>query len=72
MIRDGKCCSNMVKKYFNKELIMTTKDFVNFENFRKCRICDNAYVDADIKVRDHCHITGKSGGLPHRGCNIMG
>ena len=51
---------------------MTTKDFVNFENFRKCRICDNAYVDADIKVRDHCHITGKSGGLPHRGCNIMG
>ena len=21
-------------------------------------ICDNVYVDGDVKVRDHCHITG--------------
>ena len=25
----------------------------------KCWICNNDYVDNDVKVRDHCHITGK-------------
>ena len=29
------------------------------KNSTKCWICDNDYVDNDVKVRDHCHITGK-------------
>ena len=29
------------------------------KNSTKCQICDNACVDGDVKVRDHCHITGK-------------
>ena len=36
----------------------------------KCWICDNDYVDNDVKVRDHCHITGKYGGSAYRDCNI--
>ena len=28
------------------------------------------YVDGDVKVRDHCHITGKYRGSVHRDCNI--
>ena len=35
----------------------------------KCWICDNDYVDYDIKVRDHCHITGKYRGSVQRHCN---
>ena len=35
----------------------------------KCWICDNDYVDNDVKVRDHCHITGKYRGSTHRDCN---
>ena len=34
------------------------------------RICDNAYVDSDVKVKDHCHIAGKYRGSAHRDCNI--
>ena len=30
----------------------------DFKNSIKCWICDNDYVDNDVKVRDHCHITG--------------
>ena len=30
----------------------------------------NAYFDGDVKVRDHCHITGKYRGSAHRDCNI--
>ena len=33
-------------------------------------ICDRAYADDDVKVRDHCHITGKCRGSAHKDCNI--
>ena len=49
---------------------MTKKDNEDFENSTKCKICDNDYTDADVKVRDHCHITGKYRGSAHRNCNI--
>ena len=33
-------------------------------------ICDDTYVDGDVKVRDHYHITGKYRGPANRDCNI--
>ena len=59
-----------MKKHFNKELVMTKKDNEDFENSTKCWICDNAYVDSDVKGRYHCHITGKYRISVHRDCNI--
>ena len=49
---------------------MTKEDNEDFENFTKCWICDNDYVDNDVKVRYHCHITGKYRSSAHRHCNI--
>ena len=49
---------------------MTKKDNKDFENSTKCWICDNDYVDGDVKVRNHRHITGKDRGFAHRYCNI--
>ena len=48
-----------MKKYFNKELVMTKKDDDNFENSSKCWICDHGYIDYDVKEKDHCQITVK-------------
>ena len=48
-----------MKKHFNKELVITEKDNEDFENSTKCCICDNFYVDGDIKAIDHFHVTGK-------------
>ena len=59
-----------MKKHFNKELLMTKKDDEHFENSIKCWICDNVYDDSDVKVRDHCLITGKYRGSAHRDYNI--
>ena len=50
---------------------MTKKDNEDFENSTKCWICDNAYFDGDVKVRDHCHFTGKYRGFAHRDCNKL-
>ena len=38
---------------------MTKDDERNFKNADKCYICYKKYTDEDIRVRDHCHITGK-------------
>ena len=50
-----------MKKYFNKELVMTKEDNEDFENSSKCWICDDDYIDNDVKLRDHCS--------EHRDCN---
>ena len=59
MIEENKYFGEVIKKQFNKELMMTRKDNEDFKNSTKCWICDNTYVDGDVKVRDHCHITRK-------------
>ena len=45
---------------------MTKEDNGSFKNSIKCWICDNMYVDNDVKVKDHCHITGKYRCSAHR------
>ena len=70
MIEESKYCSDVMKKHFNKDLVMAKGDNEDFKNSTKCWICDNLYIDTDAKVRDHCHITGKYRGSVHRDCNI--
>ena len=55
-----------MKKHFNKELVMTKEDNENFKDSTKCWICDEDYVNKDVKVRNHCHTTGKYRGFAHR------
>ena len=59
-----------MKKLFNKELAMTKENNKDFENSTKCWICDNNYIENNVKVRDHCHITRKYRGSARRDCNI--
>ena len=56
MTEESKYCNDVIK---NQLVLMTKKDNEDFENSTKCWICDNAYFDGDVKVRDHCHFTGK-------------
>ena len=44
---------------------MTKKDKEDFKNFTKCWNCGNNHVHTDMKVSDHCHITGKYRGSAH-------
>ena len=70
MLEESKYCSDLMRKHFKKELVMTKKDDDDFENSTKYQICDNVYVDGDVKVRDHCYITGKYRVSTPRDCNI--
>ena len=38
---------------------MTNKDDENFKNTTKYWICDNSFLESDVKVRDQNYATGK-------------
>ncbi len=40
-----------------------------FNNSNKCHFCNKEFSN-EIKVRDHCHITGKFRGAAHQSCNL--
>ena len=65
---ESKYCSDVMKKHFDKELVMTKKDNEDFKNSNVCCFCNNHYIGDN--VRDHCHISGKYKGSAHRDCNI--
>ena len=52
-------CSKVIKKHFNKELVMAKEDNEDLKNSNKFWVCDNDYVENDVKIRDYCHITGR-------------
>ena len=70
MIEEVDWCKSIIKKYFNKALVMTEKNKLDFESSNYCHICKKRYSEEDIRVRDHCHITGNYRGSAHQDCNL--
>ena len=70
MLEEVKYCKNIMKKRFNKPLRMTKNDEEKFQKAEECHICDKRYTEKDIRVRDHCHITGEYRGSAHQDCNL--
>ena len=69
MMREVKDCRRIVREQFQKQLNMTDENERDFQNATKCNICERRFKPKDIKVRDHCHITGKYRGASHSDCN---
>ena len=49
MMEESKYCSDVMKKHFNKELLMTKEENENFKNSTKSCICDNDYIITVLK-----------------------
>ena len=70
MLEEVEYCKGVVKKKFNKPSVMNENDELRFKLMDKCHICGVKYTDKDVRVRDHCHITGKFRGSAHQECNL--
>ena len=70
MLEEVEYCKAVIKKQFNKPLVMTEVDEQHFKTMDGCHICGEKYTDKDVRVRDHCHITGKFRGSAHQECNL--
>ena len=68
--KEYKYCKKIMKKHFNKNLIMNEEEEYLFQQSNSCWICEKLIDNDDEKVRDHCHITGTFRGAAHWSCNI--
>lgn len=50
------------------DLNQSEKDI--FIKSNQCYICDKPILPSQVKVRDHCHLTGKFRGAAHNVCNL--
>ncbi|KAF4519569.1 hypothetical protein B566_EDAN004776 [Ephemera danica] len=59
------------KLYKRKQpMNLTREEWRDFHRATMCYICHKKFTEADYKVRDHCHITGKYRGAAHTSCNL--
>ena len=70
MLEEFEYCKAVVKKCFNKPLVMTEDDAMCFKLMNKCYICGEKYTEKDVRVRDHYHITEKIRGSAHQEYNL--
>lgn len=49
---------------------LTEDQLQHFNVSTNCHICGRRFKSDHVKVRDHCHLTGKYRGPAHQGCNL--
>ena len=60
-----------MKKYFDKNLILSEEEEHLFQKSKSCWICKTFINNNnEEKVSDHCHVTGKFRGAAHQNCNV--
>ena len=73
LTEEVKYCQKIITEKAKRRLVMTKKDEEDFQNAKKCWICQRQYKPDEgenIPVRDHCHMTGKYRGSAHKTCNL--
>jgi len=72
LIEEGKKLDKILVERINKFKLpqLNDNELLNFNNSNKCHFCNKEFNNNDLKVRDHCHITGKFRGAAHQSCNL--
>ena len=55
MLEEVEYCKAVIKKRFNKPLVMTEDGEQRFRTMDGCHICGNKYTDKDVRVRPLPH-----------------
>ena len=59
ILKEYKYRKKVMKKHFNKNLIVSEKEENLFQQSNSCWICKKLIDNDEEKLRDHCHVTGK-------------
>ena len=70
ILEEYKYSKNIMRKHFNKNLILSKEEEHLFQQSSSCWICRKIINGDNEKVRDHCHVTGKFRGAANWSCNI--
>ena len=63
-------CGKVIKRHFNKNLIMSAEEEERFQLRNFCWIYNKLFDVGDEKVRDNFHVTGQYRVASHWSCNI--
>ena len=61
MLEEVEYCKTVIKKHFNKPLVITYNDEQCFKTMDGYHICCEKYADKDVHFRDHCTSLENSG-----------
>lgn len=61
---------NMYLKIVKPMKKLTKSQKLEYSNSNVCHICEKTFDKIDIKVRDHCHLSGNYRGTAHSNCNL--
>ena len=70
IFQEHKYCKKIMKKHFDKNLVMIEEEEHLFQQSNNSWICKKLIDNDNEKVRDHCHITSKFRGAAQWNCNI--
>ena len=70
ILKEYKYCKKIMKKHFNKNLIMNEEEEYLFQQSNSCWICGKLINSDNEKIWDHCHVTEKFRGTARWSCNI--
>ena len=62
--------TKMIANIPEKKMIFGKEEKERFEKKTKCWMFNEEFNDEDVKVRDHCHFTGRYRGAAHNSCNL--
>ncbi|KYN13278.1 hypothetical protein ALC57_14541, partial [Trachymyrmex cornetzi] len=67
--------AHRAKTIFDKNMAMaeftSNVEWEQFRNATHCHICERPFEEEDLRVRDHCHLTGRYRGPAHSRCNLQ-
>ena len=58
MLKEVDYCKATIRKYFRKPLVMSDDEEM-FKASTRRHICREQCKEKYVRVRDHCHVTGK-------------
>ena len=70
-MKENEEIQKIIKTQFHEKMKITQEQERKFQRSTKCYICEKKFTEKSIKVRDHCHITGKYRGPAHKACNLQ-
>ena len=70
ILKEYKSCKKVMKKHFDKNLIMCEEVEHLFQQSNSCWICKKLIDNDNEKARYHCHVTGKYRGAAQWSCNV--
>ena len=70
IIKEYDYCREVIKQYFNKNLLMSEGDEERFQMSNKCCICDKLFDVGDLRCKRSLSCNKKCRGSAHWSCNV--